>query len=297
MNFKQVLKKLVPPLLLDIKYWLTKRAQPQILPDYEYIPEGWAREKTETVRGWDTPDVLNAYASKWPAFVDSIQGVGPIGIAYEATGSQPPTHQDIVQHNILISYAYVAALAARQKTKLSMLDWGGGIGQYYLITKAALPTVEIEYTCKDVPILVEYGTTQLPGAHFYSDDSCLDQQYDLVLVSGAIQYSRDWKNDLARFARATRSYLYLARVPILHESASGVMLQRAQRYGYNTEYLGWFFNYQELLDAAKQSGLVLQREFFCHSAARIHGLEEVSSYYSFLFEPAPSSAASHTGKH
>ena len=40
-----------------------------------------------------------------------------------------------------------------------------------------------------------------------------------------------------------------------------VVLQRAQRYGYATEYLGWVLNRDELLHTARDAGLELEREF------------------------------------
>jgi hypothetical protein len=61
-------------------------------------------------------------------------------------------------------------------------------------------------------------------------------------------------------AASTRGFLYLTRVPVALQVPSFVVLQRAHAYGYETEYLGWVLNRDELLEQARLAGLELQRE-------------------------------------
>ena len=227
-------------------------------PEWEYIPEGWQVAQTNpAIKGWNVREVLETYKAKWPAFVKSLNDTTPFGVSPEAISAEP----DLAFHNAMMSYAYVLALAARHKSSLSILDWGGGIGHYYMISRALVPGLEIEYHCKDVPVLVEYGHQVVPEAHFYTDDTCLTRQYDFVLASTSLHYSRDWVTTLKGLAAATAAYMFVTGLPIIQHSPSYVFVQRPYYYGYNTEYLGWCLNRKQFLQCAEAAGLKLVREF------------------------------------
>jgi putative methyltransferase (TIGR04325 family) len=258
--------------------------------EWEYVPEGWTRQRTDPrVKGWNVEAIVEAYRAKWPSYVRALQGTGPLNVYHEVlAGDEVGRHLDASAHNMLISYAYVLALAAREKSRVSILDWGGGSGHYYLLSKAVLPGVKIDYHCKDVPKLCAYGRELFPEAHFFEDESCLDSRYDLVLASGSLQYSEDWQGTLAGLSRATGGYLYVTRLPICSESPPFVVLQRAYAYSYDTEYLGWVLNRNELLARAADDGANLVREFFLLSWTVPGAPENPVQLRGFLFEPRSS---------
>ena len=100
-----------------------------------------------------------------------------------------------------------------------------------------------------------------PTVTFHDNDDCLQRRYDLVLASSSLQYSQHWRTHLHHLAGATLNSLLLTRVPLVESHPSFVVIQRAQAYGYATEYLGWVFNRSELLEEATAAGLKLEREF------------------------------------
>jgi len=253
-------------------------------PEWEYVPEGWARASDPSVKGWDVEAIVDAYRAKWPSYVEAIEGSRPLGVYHEVVeGGDVWTH-DHGAHNMLVSFAYVLALAAHGKDRVSLLDWGGGIGHYYALAKAVLPDVEIDYSCRDVPKLVACGRELFPDARFSVDESCLERRYDLILVSGSLQYSEDWPATLARLAGATGGYLYVTRLPVAFKAASFVVLQRAYSYGYDTEYVGWVVNHDELLDEARSAGLQLVREFLLEARFSAAGApENPVDHRGFLF--------------
>lgn len=203
------------------------RRRQSALPDLEYVPEKWSR----TVRGWDTSDTAAYYKAEW-AGLDTAAPFGPRVTAYAC------------------SFLH----ASHQKSSMSILDWGGGIGSFLRYSQAIRPDLAIDYHCKEVPAVAEYGRTLLPEAHFHVDDSCLDSRYDFAVAQGSISSSQDWSTLFVRLARCS-DYFYLY-LPIT-QAASHVVLQRAHQ----TEFLKWILNEAEFMTVAASCSLSLVRSF------------------------------------
>lgn len=280
---KPIFRDLTPPLIWRnlSKLHRLQAAPKQQYIEWEYVPEGWDASQTDpNIKGWNVESVLEAYKANWPNFLKSLEGTLPFGISPES-GLEIRTN--LIHHNLMMTYGYALSLYTRQKSSISMLDWGGAIGHYYLLSQKLLPDLEIDYHCKDVPVLAEYGRSLLPQAHFYSDDSCLEQKYDFVLVSGSFQYFQDWISGLEKLANATSGYLFVTRLPVVQQVPSFVIVQRPYQYGYNTEYLGWCFNRGEFLQYAQKNGLELMREFVVEELPLIHRAPEQPQHWGFLF--------------
>jgi putative methyltransferase (TIGR04325 family) len=247
------------------------------------VPEGWSR----AVRGWDVPEIEAAYRRRWPEFVAAVRGSGTLGVAHEVPRGQNVVIDDPGWHNAVMTFGYVLARAARGVERLSILDWGGGPGHYYLLARALLPEVPLDYHSRDLPRLVELGREVLPEAQFHDDDSCLDRTYDLVLVSDSLQYAEELDEMLARLARAASRWLFVAQLPVAKQAHSFVVRQRPDAYGYATEYLGWVVNEQDLLAAAAAAGLTLERELLAPGAIDAEDApERPAQLRSYLFSRA-----------
>jgi putative methyltransferase (TIGR04325 family) len=185
----------------------------------------------------------------------------------------------------MMSYGYVLARVARGKDTLSLLDWGGSAGHYYLYSKALLPEVGIEYYCHDVPVLCQLGKELLPEVQFHEDPAALlNRQYDLVLSSSSLHYFDDWRGTTRRLAAAAGEFLYVARLQTVSRVPSFVVVQRPYHSGgYQTEFLSWFLNRQEFVTCAGESGLELVREFIFAEEWRVRGAPENGASRGFLF--------------
>lgn len=253
------------------------RREPQ---EWEYVPKGWLTQD-ERIKGWNEQSIVETQKIRRPTFMHSLEGTHPLGLAEAAIR---PTNDDWRGHNTLICYAYALALAARKKDSLAILDWGSGAGHYYLISKALLPEIPIEYHCYDVPLLCQLGRKLLPEVNFYENsDDVLQRRYDLVLSSGSLQYSENWPEIVRKVAAVTRGFLYIARLPIVHEVPSFVVVQRPYKCGYRTEYLGWFLNRGELLKCAEEAGMELIREFLIAEKPFVPRAPEQAESRGFLF--------------
>ncbi len=242
-------------------------------PEWEHIPEGWSHP----ARGWDADVVADAYARKWPDYAAAIRAPNPLGVHHETaevlTG-------DAGAHNMLVTFAYVLALAADGRDRLSVLDWGGGLGHYQVLARSVLPRLTLDWHVQETPAVAARGRQLNPEVTFHDDESALGGRYDLVVASSSIQYAEDWRALLGRLAAAAERYLYVARVPVALHAPSFVVIQRPYVHGYDTEYLGWVLNRDELLAAAPS----LAREFLLDARFSAAGApEDPVDHRSFLF--------------
>ena len=278
MSLRTALKSLLPPLALA-GYRFTKRLFVAPQPaEWSVLPD-WPNRAPDD--GWSHQSILAAQVRKWPAFCAVLDGHGPLGVAHEA---DDPHAFDVGAQNTVMCFAYVLARVAGARESIAMLDWGCGLGHYARLAKALLPESNIRYVGKDFPLLTAAASERNPDAQFFSDDEqALAQSVDLVMASGSLHYARDWRAVLARLTACARDSLYVARLPTLASVPSFVVVQRPHRWGYLTEYHGWFINRAEFLDAVAQAGFQLEREFLSHESPTVPGAPQQCEYRGFWF--------------
>lgn len=284
-GLKWAIKLFVPPIVLGVVRFVLRLGRPvkeqgdaSDRPCLEYAPAGWDTKLFDTMTGWNSPTVIAEEEAKWKAFCRNAAGSGPLGFSHEATDLS--FLRDVRQHNVHISFAYVLALAAHRRDSLSVLDWGGALGHYYVIARAVLPDVHFEYHCKEMPLLVEAGKRLNPEVVWHADDSALDRTYDLVIIDGSLQCMRDWREFLARavMAVAPGGYLLLTRVPMV-EGAPFVAIQRV----YCAVMFHQQFNRKELLGMVENSGLRMVREIVVGDRPCIVNAPEQCELRGWLF--------------
>ncbi|MCU1307999.1 MAG: hypothetical protein JWN45_2694 [Acidobacteriaceae bacterium] len=276
MHLRNIARLWLPPGLIRTAHRALNHLQPA---PWEYVPDGW-RNTSMNVRGWDVPTVVETQRKLLPEILRSVAGSNPLGIANKKLLSA----QDLHVHNLYLSFAYVAALAARKGNPFTVLDWGGGVGHYSGIAEAVLPGVEIEYYCHDLPHLCSAGRELMPMAHFVSRNDCFVRKYQLVMASGSLCYEEDWRSLVDDLIDATENYLYITRTLFVPKADSFVVVQRPFLFDYGTEYLGWVFNRQEFLDHVFRRGAKLVREFLVSKGPLIHRAPQQGEYRGFLFK-------------
>jgi putative methyltransferase (TIGR04325 family) len=247
---------------------------------WEYVPEGW--RTPERIRGWNVQSIARQQQDHWSEYVESLSGAGPLGINHE--DHFQPNSSRLRDHNTLISYAFALAMAARKKPCLSLLDWGGGIGHYYALSKALLCDTEIDYFCHDLPAFCRIGREVLPQGKFVeSAADCFRRKYDLVLASSSLWYEEDWRSTLDKLIGAADPYLYVTRMVFVEKAASYVAIQRPSGLGYETEYLCWILNREEFLEYVLDHSMKLVREFLICNGPEIFRAPEQGDYRGYLF--------------
>jgi putative methyltransferase (TIGR04325 family) len=282
-TLRQFAHRILPPIVTDALRAVIGRRAPQ--PGrFEIVGKEWPHQ-ADANPGWEDAGIAESQAERWQAFCAACEGPVPLDVAHEAT---EPLPRNMAFHNTYMTFGYVLALAAAGRDEVSMLDWGGGLGHYAVLAKALLPDSRTDYHCKDLPAFCEQGSALMPEATFYSDDACLGRRYDLVVASGSLQCSREWRDVVAGLAAATGRYLYITRLPVLLSAPTVVVRQQARIQGFNDDLLGWFLNRDEFLAHLEWLGMELVREFYVDEHPHVEGASEQADVRGFLFRPQAS---------
>lgn len=252
----------------------------------EFTPVGtsWPEESTTGSAAWD--EMADRLVERWPAFLAACEGTRPLDVAHEAAGGEHRRNDAF--HNTYVTFGYVLGASAGRTDPgraLSVLDWGGGLGHYFVLARALLPGLALEYHVKDLPAVCERGRTLLPEVTFHETDAvCTRRTFDLVVASGALHCVADWRSSLSLLAEATDGRLFVTRLPVMAATPSTVVTQDASAHGFSSPLHEWFLNRDEFLGAAHDLGLVLLREFLVDETLDTGAMLERPAVRGFLFE-------------
>jgi putative methyltransferase (TIGR04325 family) len=245
----------------------------EMVPD---SPEVWTAQA-----GWSHESIVETQRDKWPDFQASVAGVRALGQSHEAAPGAAP---DVGPHNTIMCFAYVLGRVAAGRGNVSVLDWGGGIGHYFVYARKLYPELALDYVVKDLPGLCEAGQQLVPEATFISDAAqALSRRYDLVFASSSLHYTRDCYGLLDRLCAASARWLMITRTPFVETHDDFVVVQRPHSFGYMTEYPGWFLNRKRVVEFVTQHGLVLEREFLVDERPYVPNAPEQAQYRGLLF--------------
>ena len=175
-------------------------------------PSGSTSRKAGRVRrrGWDVETVAEAYREKWPRS-SALEGPGPLGVNHEVRAGEPVAarRRRRPQHARLVRLRR-SRCVAHGRDRLSVLDWGGGLGHYAVLARAVLPEVELD-ALSGRALGRGARARGCPEVTFHDDDACLDRTYDLVLATGSLQYARGLAGRCSRRLAAATSGLLSSR--------------------------------------------------------------------------------------
>jgi putative methyltransferase (TIGR04325 family) len=278
MTPKRFLKLFLPPIVLQI-YHAIRRAVAPGAWQLVYTPHGWdTKLPAASASGYEFAGAIALERDGWAPFIRTIRS-SYLRLVTDR-GSNPDIWRMACDHNVFMTFGYVLALAAQGKDKLKILDYGGSLGPYYFISRALVPEVALEYHCKELPEMARAGQEFTPEVTWHTDDSCLEQRYDLVMFSASLQYIRDWQQVLQKASLASREYVYLTMVSVVERTPSFVVVQRHA----GAQMLNQQLNKAELLSAIDRMGLRLIREFWVQDHPYVVNAPEQPSYYGCLLK-------------
>jgi putative methyltransferase (TIGR04325 family) len=292
---KRIAVLLLPPLLTDLLRRIVR--SPLTRPGGSLVegikgvmkpapPEWEAVSESDWIAtdGWLHPSIVDTQVAKWDDFVKSITRPNALGVAHEA---KPGVPVNVSSHNIIMTFGYVLgrAIATRRDQPVRILDWGGGIGHYALLAHQLYPEATIQYTICELQPLADAGRKLVSDVAFTADgDEALKGSYDLFYASSSLQYVRDFYGLLTKIAACGSRWIMICRMPFVDLAEDFVVVQRPKRYGYDTEYSGWFLNRNKFVTFMEEHGYSLDREFLNDERPVVANAPEQCSYRGFLFE-------------
>jgi len=241
---KHLLQFVTPPALWRVGQAL-RRQFDSAVDHIEYAPEGWA-----------TPLPADHTEAFWKSFAGQERAAFEELVARVKSGQaaiSPQPGEDF-KH---VAFGCAVGLAALGKEQISVLDYGGNLGDYLWIARGLLPAVAMDFHCKELPLVADVGREVNPSVTWHTGDGCFDASYDLVMFVSSLQYLREWQSVMQRGAVATRDVLLLSDVPAVRAAPSFVATQRSR--GMTTLYN--VLNRADVIDGVERIGPRLIREF------------------------------------
>lgn len=256
----------MPPLLWNFGKACKRRLFTSV--DHKaYAPRGWA---TPLPGGVDR----HAY---WAMLLDRERAVYERFVARVQSGESLLDENEEIKHAV---FGYVLALAARSKQHVTVLDYGGNLGEYYWLGRALVPGITLEYHCKELPAVAQSGREINPAVTWHSDDTCFERSYDLVMFSASMQYLPDWQEVLRRAARSAGSYLLLSDIATVKDVASFVATSRSS--GVTTLQIQ--LNRDEVVNTVERESLRLMRELPMGAHPPVANAPEQPTCMGWLFQ-------------
>jgi len=147
----------------------------------------------------------------------------------------------------------VAMAGNLKKDKLKILDFGGGLGNTYLLmssgcvqqTEFEFCIVESQEICRKAKELFKNDK----NIHFYDKLPKDIKKFDIIHLGSSIQYIEDWKGLLAEFSKYNSGYILLADVP-----AGNIPTYATVQNYYEAKIPYWFFNINDIINAMSAVG-------------------------------------------
>ncbi len=262
---KRVIKAILPPFLWEIGKDLKRRALTSV-DHFAFAPEGWS---TRLPAGATSEDFWNAFIARERSICEALRG------RVEAGDPASVLTGDIKE----VVFGYVLALAARDRQKVSVLDYGGNLGDYYWLARALVPWIDLDYHCKELPRVAEAGRQVTPEVTWHTGDGCLDRAYDVIMFSSSLHCLQEWHAILRRATQSAQSFLLLSDIPAVQRVPTFVVTQRSG----GMTHLQQQMNRAEVLGTVAAAGLTLVREFDMGPHPRVAGAPEQSRCTGWLF--------------
>ncbi len=286
---KAMLKAIIPP----IAWKAAQKVKEAVVP----IKTGWFVAEdpksafSKAATHWNGKEIARTYERRWLQFEKVLSTPVPPAFASEAEAPlfDPKTdvvsEQSLLRHNAVLGLVFAVAHASRQRPQLSMLDWGGGVGHQYGLLRKLLPALKLDYTCFDLPVSADFGSSRFPEARFTSDFACLKTTYDIVVANGSLHCFEHWQNIADQLAEAASEFLFITMLPVVLNGPSTVMTQRWENSdGTSYSEPEWFVSRDELLARFPTGKWELRRELICGCSPTVQGSDALIDYRGFLFE-------------
>ena len=210
--------------------------------------------------------------------VDSWETAERKSVGYESTDVLTPLMQGAMETRVSLADSNLATTRYQQiatamlfcisETRLqngkplSILDFGGGSGDYFYLFQKFVPNIEFDWTVVETPALAQAMQTKYGGENqrvrWVHSLEMTDDKYDFVLCSGVLQYVERPFEILEAIVKKSE-FVVLNRIPLTNSSENFVALQRILTKKKRGSYPAHFFSERRFLKTLSTYGSIPMR--------------------------------------
>jgi putative methyltransferase (TIGR04325 family) len=155
-----------------------------------------------------------------------------------------------MQYHFPLLWALMRTTARRQR--LHVLDFGGALGSSYFQSRHLLDTCQVlKWAIVEQPSHVNVGSKEFANSElsFYRsiECACEDNEYDVLLLSGVIQYLPDPLAFLSHVLDRRIPSIIVDRTPFMTNGIARLTVQHVPKRIYPASYPAWFLSENEFL--------------------------------------------------
>ena len=230
-----VARSLMPPMLWNCaRRSLGPLAQIQFCGNFK----SWS-EAARASSGYQEEAILNQA-------IEAVRKVTNGEMAFERDGVP---FRDM-QPNFPLVWALMRAAA--RHGRLNVLDFGGALGSSYYQSRHLLSAcTDLKWAIIEQPSHVVAGNKEFANREltFYRsiDSACKENEYDVLLLSGVIQYLPDPLQFLSQVLEHRIPSIVFDRTPFMLNGMARLTVQYVPRRIYRASYPAWFLSENEFL--------------------------------------------------
>jgi len=200
--------------------------------------KSWS-EAAKVSSGYDEQGILNKT-------IEAVRKVTNGQMAFERDGV--PFHE--MQHNFPLVWALMRA--AGSYGRLHVLDFGGALGSSYYQSRQLLSSCSsLKWAVVEQPSHVAAGNKEFATSElaFYEsiESACKENDYDVLLLSGVIQYLPDPLSFLSHVLDRRIPSIIVDRTPFIANGMSRLTVQHVPKRIYRACYPAWFLSEKDFI--------------------------------------------------
>lgn len=169
------------------------------------------------------------------------------------------------------------ALASDEK-KITVLDFGGGMGDSYLNCLSALEgsNIDVEFHVIDLETTIEFGMKIFPkdmGIHFHTSVNDVTPAVDIIYIGSTLQYVNDYQTLIQKFVKLSPKYIFLTDnfMGEIETFATTQVNMKDRQIAY------WIFKLSEIIDLMAKNGY--KKIYMTKNYQPFHNFDNFSDEY------------------
>ena len=171
----------------------------------------------------------------------------------------------VLFNSVEYSWPLLSALmwvAAKNKGKINVIDFGGSLGSSYFQNKQFLETIEVKWSIIEQDGFVRVGQELIQDDHldfFYSVEEAVSKNGfpDLLIIACALPYLKQPYDLLVGLMKHNIPHLIIDNTPFNYEPRDRITIQKVPPEIYRASYPCWFLDYKKVVQTINESYTII----------------------------------------